>query len=155
MQRRDDVRGVVDLPLRGTATSGPAVGGLRGELPGVALHGHTVDISAGGLRAEVQLDAAGGGMHELPEGLRDLFVELDSAGARPIGAVLRVVRLRSGLLGARFLIISPADRDYVASLVFAQQRAILANRREAPATAARAAPGRAPASVACSASSAS
>jgi hypothetical protein len=113
-QRRAHARGDMTLEIRGTATAGrkPEGTGVTDALmPRVAFHGRTEDISTGGLRARLAMDTAGS---QVPQHLREMYVELELGGARPAGTVLRVVSLRSDLLQAQFVFISPSDREYLA-----------------------------------------
>jgi hypothetical protein len=128
LQRRTDVRAPIELPLHGTAT-GAHRAGLLGLVQRTELVGRTVDLSGGGLRARLEPS-------ELADAARELYVELDGSGPRPVGAVLQVVALRSGLLQARFLIIAPADREYLVRRILALQPAERpARRRDRPADA--------------------
>jgi hypothetical protein len=114
VQRRLDVRGPIRVPVRGTVTARSR--GLLGLVDRTEVAGETVDVSAGGLRARLQ-------PARLPAEAHELYVELDGSGARPIGAVLELVALRSGLLQARFAVIAAADREYLVHRVFELERA--------------------------------
>lgn len=116
-QRREDVRGPVSLPLRGAVLRGRA-----GDDPGEAgFEGVTGTISAGGLSAEVQPDL------QVPSGSR-LYVELELPDGPLVPAVLAVVERSGESLRAQFVDISPADRERLVKLVFAEERRRLATR---------------------------
>jgi hypothetical protein len=121
LQRRVDVRGRLQLPLRGTAAPAHRTG-LLGLVQRTEFTGRTVDVSAGGLRA--RLDPPG-----VPEDAQDFYAVLDGSGQRPVTAVLEAVALRSGLLQARFSIVGAADREHLVHQVFDVQRSELAARR--------------------------
>ena len=115
LQRRADVRARMDLPLRGTASTRTGRGGLFGLVQRTEFVGRTLDVSAGGLRARLEPS-------ELTDDAHEFYVELDGSGPRPVGAVLEAVALRSGLLQARFVVISAADREYLVRRVFEVRR---------------------------------
>jgi hypothetical protein len=134
-QRRENVRGLVHLSLRGTllggsapasrdggpADGGPADGGPADS--GTAdLTGVTASISAGGLSADI------GATGWLAPGSR-IYVELSMPGGDLAPAVLSVLEYQAGRVRARFIDISPLDRERLVRLVFARQRAELAERR--------------------------
>lgn len=118
-QRRENVRGEVQLPLRGTVLAG-------GSEPGAGavadLSGVTASVSAGGISAALEADAT------MPAGAR-IYVELSMPGGDLAPCVLSVVTSAGGQLRARFIDISPLDRERLVRLVFARQRAELAERR--------------------------
>ena len=117
-QRREDVRGPVTLPLRGAVLRG-----LAGDEPGEAgFEGVTGTISAGGLSAEVQPTDL-----RVPCGSR-LYVELELPEGPLVPAVLAVVEQSGDSLRAQFVDISPADRERLVRLVFAEERHRLATR---------------------------
>jgi PilZ domain len=117
IQRRDDVRAEVRLPVRAVLdqirlrpASEPVVS---------AYDGSTVNLSAGGIG--VRLDVR-------PDGGR-LYAELDLPDGRLVPAVLTVVEVGTALLRARFVEIDPVDRERLVRLVFEQQRRELAARK--------------------------
>jgi len=114
LQRRADVRAGIDLPLRGTASTRTGRG-LFGLVQRTEFAGRTLDVSAGGLRARLEPS-------ELTDDAHEFYVELDGAGPRPVGAVLEAVALRSGVLQAKFVVISAADREYLVRRVFEVRR---------------------------------
>jgi hypothetical protein len=118
-QRRDDVRGRLEMPLRGA----PVDALSRDALTEVQLEGATVSVSAGGLAATLSesLDA--------PPGAR-LYLEIELPGGQLVPAVVSVISLSEGRLRARFLDIAPADRERLVRMVFAEQRRRLAERLE-------------------------
>ena len=138
LQRRGDVRSAVSVPVRGALlpdgplTSRPAPlsgdGARRADLQGV-----TIDASGGGVAATVAgrlLDAVADG-RPIEAGTR-LYVEFDLPDGRgPAAAVAVVVLQRGPLLRARFHDITPADRERLVRLVFAQHRDELRERRRA------------------------
>jgi PilZ domain-containing protein len=119
-QRRENVRGEVQLPLRGTVLAGG-----RSE-PGTEaladLNGVTASVSAGGICAALETGVT------MPAGAR-IYVELSMPGGDLAPCVLSVVASEDGQLRARFIDISPLDRERLVRLVFARQRAELAARR--------------------------
>jgi hypothetical protein len=151
-QRREDVRGVVQLPLRGTilaiaSTStrsqarsqvrsktrsqpdesavGPAAAvGAAGADDGgiVVLEGVTETVSGGGISAEL-IGAAG-----VTPGSK-IYVELGMPGGDLAPAVMTVLEHDGPRVRARFIDISPLDRERLVRLVFTKQRVDLAERR--------------------------
>jgi hypothetical protein len=127
VQRRDDVRAEVRLPVRAVAEDAvhdqqPARTRLRAvdAAPDRAtVAGTTVNVSAGGLRVRLNGTAMAGPLH----------VELDLPEGRLVPAVLAVLDAGPGLLRARFDRIDPVDRERLVRLVFEQQRRELAARR--------------------------
>jgi hypothetical protein len=118
LQRREDVREAVRLPLRAAAVD--AVG--RGVLADAVVAGATTTISAGGISAEVDTD-----LGVSPSGTR-MFVELELPGPLVVPAVVAIVD-QDGCLRGRFVDIAPIDRERLVRLVFAAQRRELAERR--------------------------
>lgn len=118
-QRRENVRGEVQLPLRGTVLAG---GSEPGEGAVADLSGVTASVSAGGLSVELEAGVT------MPAGAR-IYVELSMPGGDLAPCVLSVVANQDGQLRARFIDISPLDRERLVRLVFARQRAELAERR--------------------------
>jgi hypothetical protein len=114
-QRRDAHRMPLELRLRGTTVAMPALAGAGAPTSAtpVRFNGTTVDISPGGLSAilSVETDAL-----RLPSGVRDVFVEIDPQGARPVAATLRVVDVRSDRLRGEFEYLAPSDWMYLAKL---------------------------------------
>jgi hypothetical protein len=137
-QRREDVRGLVHLPIRGTVLSRaagrtPAPGAEAGESeePGEAtdtvtaeLIGVTESVSAGGISADLELNGW------VTAGCR-IYVELSLPTGDVAPAVLSVLDRDGARVRAQFLDISPLDRERLVRLVFARQRAELAERRRA------------------------
>lgn len=121
-QRREDVRGGVELPVR-AAVLDPRT---RSDLADLAFDGATVDVSAGGLRLDPGDDSA----KDLPAGAR-LFVEVELPDDRLVPAVLGLVAPGTDAVHGRFVDIAAADRERLVRLVFAEQRRLLAARRRA------------------------
>jgi hypothetical protein len=107
-QRRDAHRMPLKLKLRGTTVALPALAGAGApaETAPVRFNGHTVDVSPGGLSAilSVESDAL-----RLPQGVRDVFIEIDPDGIRPVAATLRVVDVKSDRLRGEFEYLNPND----------------------------------------------
>lgn len=134
VQRRRDVRGAMNLPLRAEVLSGdanslqPSLGALAEELGGDAakrtahVFGTTTNLSAGGLSAQLDRQA------RLRPGV-GLYVELDLPDGDVAPAVVSVVEQHGFAIRARFIDIAPRHRERLARLVFARQRAELADRR--------------------------
>ena len=120
VQRRNDVRGPVALPLR-AAVVDPRV---RRDLADLAFDGATLDVSAGGLRLDASVDAA----EALPAGAR-IFVELELPDDVIVPAVLSLVEPGAAGLRGPFVDIAAADRERLVRLVFAEQRRELKARR--------------------------
>jgi hypothetical protein len=148
-QRREDVRGLVHLPIRGTvlsraasreqAQAGPAEpedadqagpahrppGPDADEEPASAeLAGITESVSAGGI--SVDLERSGW----VTPGCQ-IYLEMSLPNGDVAPAVLSVLARDGARVRARFLDISPLDRERLVRLVFARQRAELAERRRA------------------------
>jgi hypothetical protein len=123
-QRREAVRAMVALPLRGTVL---ARGATAPDGPSPVLTGRTRTVSAGGLA--VALDVPAG---SLPPGAT-LYLELALPGGDLAPVVVTVLGREQDddgdMLRVRFADISPLDRERLVRLVFAQQRADLAERR--------------------------
>lgn len=122
VQRREDVRGSLALPLRAAVLDARA----RVDLADLAFHGATVTVSAGGV--SVDPGETGRGVEQLPVGAR-LFLEIELPDDVLVPAVVALVQTgASGLRGA-FVDIAAADRERLVRLVFAEQRRELASRR--------------------------
>jgi hypothetical protein len=127
-QRRDDVRGLVRLPLRGkvlvssgaTTRSEVAQGSERPEA-GVNLVGTTSSVSGGGISAELT-------MADWVDPGSKIYVEIEMPGGDLAPAVMTVLEHDGHRVRARFIDISPLDRERLVRLVFARQRAELAKR---------------------------
>lgn len=122
VQRRNDVRGPVSLPLR-AAVVDPRV---RRDLADLAFDGATLDVSAGGLRLDP--GPAADSAEDLPAGAR-IFVELELPDAGIVPAVLSLVGPGTAGLHGPFVDIAAADREKLVRLVFAEQRRALKARR--------------------------
>lgn len=117
-QRRENVRGSVQLPMRGTVLAGASEpdDGAVADLTGI-----TASVSAGGISAQLEAGAT------MAAGTR-IYVELSMPGGDLAPCVLSVVGCEDGQVRARFIDISPLDRERLVRLVFARQRAELAQR---------------------------
>ena len=129
-QRRRDVRGRLELSVRAQLPfaqdedAPPAARQLSPTGLKVAyLRGHTVDISAGGFMAYLTSPAV-----RLRRG-SGLYLELDLPNGVLAPSVVAVVEHYGRALRAQFVDIAPGTREALARLVFAQQRAELAERR--------------------------
>ncbi len=133
-QRREDVRGLVHLPIRGTVLS-RAAGRAEAQAEAAAapqadepvsaeLSGVTESVSAGGFSADLELSGW------VTPGCR-IYVELSLPNGEIAPAVLSVLERDGARVRAQFLDISPLDRERLVRLVFARQRAELAERRRA------------------------
>lgn len=129
-QRRQDVRGRLELSVRAQLPyakdeeAPPAARSLSPSGLKVAyLRGHTVDVSAGGLSAYLTSPAV-----RLRRG-SGLYLELDLPNGVLAPSVVAVVEHYGRALRAQFVDIAPGTREALARLVFAQQRAELAERR--------------------------
>jgi hypothetical protein len=128
-QRRENVRGLIRLPLRGTvlatASTRAEVGSEEDDEPaGPDLAGTTESVSAGGFSADLERApwvSAGS----------KIYVELGMPGGDLAPAVLSVIERDGTRVRARFIDISPRDRERLVRMVFARQRAELAERRQA------------------------
>jgi len=118
-QRRENVRAAIALAVRGSVLSAPEH----------VLEGRTRTVSAGGVA--VVVDAAPA---QAVAGAR-MFLEITMPTGDLAPAVAIVVdrqRLKDGLLlRLRFADISPLDSERLVRMVFARQRADLADRRDA------------------------
>jgi hypothetical protein len=131
-QRRENVRAVVRLPLRGTvlanapSTRSQAADeiatGVDGDLGGI-LAGSTETVSGGGVSLELP------GADGVLAGAR-IYIEIGMPGGDLAPAVLSVLAHDGSTLRARFVDISPLDRERLVRLVFTRQRAELAERRQ-------------------------
>lgn len=119
LQRRSDLRGRVNLPLRAAAADGAAERVL-GE---TILEGVTLDVSAGGLAVEIHPRSG-----PTPHGCR-LYFELTLPDASLVPAVVSVVQIADRRLHGRFVDIAAADTERLVRLVFEQHRRELAARR--------------------------
>jgi hypothetical protein len=119
LQRRQDVRGRLALPLRATAADAAAE---RAFSDGV-VEGVTLDVSAGGLGVDLHPRSG-----PTPYGSR-LYLELALPEDRLVPAVVSVVELSDRRLHGRFVDIAPVDREHLVRLIFAEQRRELAARR--------------------------
>jgi PilZ domain-containing protein len=132
-QRREDVRALVRLPLRGTvlaaasaATRSQATDDIDARpdgVVGVVLAGSTQTVSGGGVSLELQ-DTPG-----IAAGTT-IYLELGMPGGDVAPAVLTVIDHDGPTVRARFVDISPLDRERLVRLVFTRQRADLAERRQ-------------------------
>jgi hypothetical protein len=126
-QRRENVRGVVELPVRGTVLDAGS-SRTHGSAPApdegaeVDLEGVTRTVSGGGISAEVQATT-----HVGP-GTR-IYVELQLPGGELAPAVMTVLEQAGSTVRASFTDISPLDQERLVRLVFTRQRAELADRR--------------------------
>jgi hypothetical protein len=128
-QRRENVRGIVQLPVRGALLSIPttwtrsqAVAETADDGATVILEGVTSTVSGGGISAD--LPAAAG----LVPGAR-IYVEIGMPGGDLAPAVMTVLEHDGPRVRARFEDISALDRERLVRLVFLRQRADLAERR--------------------------
>lgn len=114
-QRRDAHRMPLAVPLRGTTVSLPALAGAGApsSTAPIRFNGITVDVSPGGLSATLTVESEA---LRLPAGIRDVFVELDPHGARPVAATLRVVDVRSDRLRGEFEYLQPSDWMHLAKM---------------------------------------
>jgi hypothetical protein len=112
LQRRDDVRGRVSLPLRAAAADGAAERAIGDTI----LEGVTLDVSAGGVSVDIHPRSV-----VTPRGSR-LYLELTLPDGDLVPAVVSVVQLKDRRLHARFVDIAPADAERLARLVFLTQR---------------------------------
>jgi hypothetical protein len=117
LQRRDDVRGRLPLPVRG------AVLGGHGDEGDSSFAGITVSISAGGVAVAVPT----AGLPLVPAG-SVTFLELELPDGAVVPAVVHVVDHGDGCLRGRFVDIAAADREKLVRLVFAEERRNLAAR---------------------------
>lgn len=135
-QRRENVRAAVSMPVRGTiltARRGPGEQVSRHDGPTGPRHvleGTTRTVSATGMSVVFGALPAGA-----QEGTR-LYLEFTMPGGDVAPAVATVVQrqpVSGGVLArVRFLDISPLDSERLVRIVFARQRAELAERRRTP-----------------------
>jgi hypothetical protein len=131
-QRRENVRGLVRLPLRGkvlvssgaASRSQGAQEAQESDRPeiGVDLAGTTSSVSGGGISAELT-------MADWVDAGSKIYVEIEMPGGDLAPAVMTVLHHEGQLVRARFVDISALDRERLVRLVFARQRAELAERR--------------------------
>jgi len=124
-QRRENVRGIVQLPVRGALLSLPETetrSQAVAEDAEVVLEGVTSTVSGGGL--SVDLRAVAG----LIPGAR-IYVEIGMPGGDLAPAVMTVLEHDGPRVRAEFVDISQLDRERLVRLVFTRQRAELAERR--------------------------
>jgi hypothetical protein len=125
-QRRENVRARVQLALRGTVVenSGPVRRALRtAPAPTAVLAGTTETVSGGGISLLLQ------GVGKVAAG-STLYVELGMPGGDLAPAMVSVLEHDGPAVRARFVDISPLDRERLVRLVFTRQRADLAERRQ-------------------------
>lgn len=130
-QRRTSVRAPVRLPLRGavlatasTSTRSQAAVNITADgARRVVLTGTTETVSSGGISLELP------GADGISAGA-SIYVELEMPGGALAPAVLSVLDHDGRTLRARFVDISPLDRERLVRLVFIRQRAELAERRQ-------------------------
>lgn len=118
LQRRDDVRGRLALPLRAAAADGAAEQALGDTI----LEGVTLDVSAGGLCVDIHPRSV-----PTPRGSR-LYLELTLPDGALVPSVVSVMQLSDRRLHARFVDIAAADTERLAGLVFRAERQALAAR---------------------------
>lgn len=122
-QRRGDVRGAVELPVRGAALDAVDAPATQDDArTEVQLEGATLSVSAGGILAELADGAIA------PTGAR-LYLELELPDGVLVPCVVSVVESVPGRLRARFVDIAPVDRERLVRLVFVEQRRQAAARR--------------------------
>lgn len=127
-QRREDVRAVVRLPLRGTvltAGSSATRSGAGHEAAAgsdATLSGVTRTVSGGGVCAELRSGRS------LPPGAT-VYLELELPAGDLAPVVATVISSVGPMVRVRFVDISPLDRERLVRLVFTRQRAELADRR--------------------------
>lgn len=132
-QRRENVRGTVQLPLRAALLTAGSTANRRSSVisdetvadggAAAALFGLTSTVSAGGISADLA---------NLP-GLGDgatVYVELELPAGDLAPAVMTVLEQTGSLVRARFVDISALDRERLVRLVFARQRSELAGRKQ-------------------------
>jgi hypothetical protein len=124
-QRREDVRGRLELPLRGAPVRS-AAGGRPGDdvLQDQPFEGVTTSVSGGGVGLRLH-----DGRPLPPPGTR-LYLEIEIADGDLVPAVVAVVASgAASLVRTRFLDIAPRDRERLVHLVFRHERETLARRR--------------------------
>ena len=129
-QRRENVRALIRLPLRGTVlTASDSPTRPRGDeqVSGdIQLSGVTRTVSGGGISVELEEQSG-----VVPG--TTIYIELEMPSGELAPAVLTVVEQEGPTVRARFVDISPLDRERLVRLVFTRQRAELAERRRAAA----------------------
>jgi len=111
-QRRQDVRGRVNLPLRAAAVDAAAEQAFADAI----VEGVTLDVSAGGVGIDLHPRSS-----LTPYGSR-LYLELSLPEGPLVPAVVAVVELSDRRLHGRFLDIAPVDRERLVRMVFDEQR---------------------------------
>jgi hypothetical protein len=119
LQRRQDIRGRVSLPVRAAALDAAAERVLADQI----VEGVTLDISGGGVGVDLHPRS-----DPTPYGAR-LYVEITLPGGMLMPAVVSVVELSDRRLHGRFVDIAPIDRERLVRMVFEQQRLALADRK--------------------------
>lgn len=123
VQRRNDVRADVRLPVQAVSEQEVRLRPVEADTIEPTLSGLTVSLSAGGLGLRVE------GEQPLPRRAGRFYAELTLPGDRLVPVILDAVDADAGLLRARFERIAPGDREALVRLVFEQQRKELAARR--------------------------
>jgi hypothetical protein len=120
LQRRQDIRGRVSLPVRAAALDAAAERVLADRV----VEGVTLDVSGGGVGVDLHPRS-----EPTPYGAR-LYVEISLPGGTLMPAVVAVVELSDRRLHGRFVDIAPIDRERLVRLVFEEhRRELLARRR--------------------------
>jgi len=126
-QRRDDVRGPLELPLRCAVLPD----GDPDEQHGPVLSGLTTSVSGGGVGLLLHPVPA---RHTTAPAPGDLLqIDLDLHPHLCVPAVAEVVDA-SPVVRARFLRISPRDREHLVRAVFEAERHALTQARRGPST---------------------
>ena len=123
VQRRQDVRADVRLPVQAVSEQEVRLRPVDADTVEPTLNGTTVSLSAGGLGLRVADDEL------LPPRSGRFYAELTLPGDRLVPAILDAVDADAGVLRARFERIAPGDREALVRLVFEQQRRELAARK--------------------------
>jgi hypothetical protein len=118
LQRRQDVRGRMSLPLRAAAVDAAAEQVFADEV----VEGVTLDVSAGGVGVDLHPRSG-----RTPYGSR-LYLELSLPQGSLVPAVVAVVELADRRLHGRFVDIAAVDRERLVRMVFEEQRRDLAAR---------------------------
>jgi hypothetical protein len=119
MQRRQDIRGRVSLPVRAAALDAAAERVLADQV----VEGVTLDVSGGGVGVDLHPRS-----ESTPYGAR-LYVEISLPEGNVMPAVVAVVELSDRRLHGRFVDIAPIDRERLVRLVFEEQRRELLARK--------------------------
>jgi hypothetical protein len=119
MQRRQDIRGRVSLPVRAAALDAAAERVLADQV----VEGVTLDVSGGGVGVDLHPRS-----DSTPYGAR-LYVEISLSEGVLMPAVVAVVELSDRRLHGRFVDIAPIDRERLVRLVFEEQRRELNARK--------------------------